>query len=373
MEKINTTTFDLIVIDMIKFQAHDLSDTDVAEILEMGKKTIKQIFSRYNNSFEGLSAFEIRRRLTSFIDMLISEYKKLKLIPDYEKKKKNYDVVSNLLKRYDEYLAYSKNNINTGIEPSDPYVSILQSSVDYLEHINSPLALVNPSTSLVSDIFETVFKKVTGFLKMLNLGLFPDAFVSWRTLHESECVLKLLVDGDEKCRRDYLTHISYNNAYRNKDNFTQEELDIIFAQIKENMKEHGLKSKDMKKFIEYGWLYSHPKFDPNDACFKLNFRDGVEKLAELSKYSKIYEGASEIAHSSSAFFYVNDEFCKDLSLAMTYQSYVRIAELYLKYMKIYFVMHKEEKERSLFYLEDVKMVSDILKEKIGPIDGLDDE
>ena len=57
------------------------------------------------------------------------------------------------------------------------------------------------------------------------------------------------------------------------------------------MKEHNLKSKDMKKYIEYGYLFGVPNITLNED-FKLNFRDGVERVAGLSQYSKMYETAS---------------------------------------------------------------------------------
>ena len=56
----------------------------------------------------------------------------------------------------------------------------------------------------------------------------------------------------------------------------------IFNSMKEEMKKYDLKSKDIKKFIEYGWLYSVPSLKdyPN---FKLNFRDS----GSISLFKKI--------------------------------------------------------------------------------------
>ena len=46
----------------------------------------------------------------------------------------------------------------------------------------------------------------------------------------------------------------YNNAFRDEfeDKVAQQ---AIIDDLKVHMKEHDLKSKDMKKYIEYGWLY----------------------------------------------------------------------------------------------------------------------
>jgi AraC-like DNA-binding protein len=255
----------------------------------------------------------------------------------------------------------------------DPVVSTLRAAEHYLEVINRPLAHTNPSVSLINDLFETIFRKIAGFTKMLTLGLYPDAFVSWRTLHESECIVALLINGGDKVRYSYVKHIAYNNAYRNQSYFSKEQLDQAFEVIKGEMKAHDLKSKDMKKFIEYGWLYDHPLYDPRDLTFKLNFRDGIERLAHLSQYSKIYEGASEIAHSSSAFFYVNDAFCKDLSLAMVYQSFLRIGDNYLTFMKDYFATHEEEKKKALAWIADCRTISGYLDKKVGNIEVMESD
>lgn len=273
----------------------------------------------------------------------------------------------------DEKTAFLLPVPNEAMKHYHPSVMVLRACVRFFEKINAPLAKTNPSVSLINDIFETVFRKTAGFCQMLVLGLFPDAFVAWRTLHESECIVQLLVEGGEGIRQAYLKHIAYNNFYRNQAQFTKEELDQAFLEMKTEMKGHGLKSKDMKKFIEYGWLYASPVFDPSDVHFKLNFRDGVEKLSGLQKYSAIYEGASEIAHSSSAFFYVNDAFCRDLSLCMVYETFQRIVGLYLDYMKVYFAMHPEKRAEALLFVEDVSKMSATLMEKVGNLGELYDD
>ena len=63
------------------------------------------------------------------------------------------------------------------------------------------------------------------------------------------------------------------------------------------MKELELKSKDTKKYIEYGWLTNVKNVLEEYPEFKLNFRKGVELIAGLSSYSSLYELSSEIAHS----------------------------------------------------------------------------
>ena len=224
----------------------------------------------------------------------------------------------------------------------DPVISTIRSMEVFLYKINKPLAKKKPNLTLIMDICDTIFKKIAGFCKMMNFGLYTDAFVSWRTLHESECILALLVNGGENIRQAYVEHIAYNNQLRNQENYTKEELDMRFEKMKEVMKSHGLKSKDMKKFIEYGWIYNHPDFDSNDKSLKLNFRDGVERLAKLRRYSSIYEASSEITHSSSTFFYADDNECKQLALGLTYESFRRIVLVYHQFLLTYFLIHKND-------------------------------
>lgn len=356
----------LKLISLVSDRIKDLVDKD-------DEQEVKQIFlysydllikhpefSKIENNTESLWV------MSYFLEAVIGQWHYYELIDNKQGSQSEKLIAERAIDRF--FLFYknqTENLSNDNLPFYDARVSTISIAEKYLENINHPLSHINPTFSLVNDIFETIFRKVAGFANMLPLGLYSEAFVSWRTLHESECIVKLLITGGDATRYAYIKHITYNNAYRNQSSFTTEELDDIFIKIKMSMKEHNLKSKDMKKFIEYGWLYEHPKYDPNDVSFKLNFRDGIEKLADLSAYSKIYEGASEIAHSSSAFFYANNTFCRDLSLAMVYRSFIRIAELYLTFMDKYFRLHPSEASKVKEYLEDTKMMSQYLDRVIN--------
>ena len=367
--------FEAMVSQLLKTYSGNYSDEDISTIVEVFKRSFDSVFKSDDDQRENFTVNDVRSAVYLF-EQVLCAWSFAKIAKDEEGKELGIDELTKRAVRGFTSLA-SQNTQQPGlpgaIKNYDPLVSVLRLSEKYFENINRPLSHTNPAVSLINDIFETIFRKIAGFCQMLTLGLYSDAYVSWRTLHEAECIVKLLVDGGEEIRHSYVTHIAYNNAYRNKDQFSQEDLDEVFAEIKGEMKEHGLKSKDMKKFIEYGWLYKHPDYDPNDPLLKLNFRDGVEKLAGLRRYSKIYEGASEIAHSSSAFFYVNDAFCKDLSLTMCYQTYLRIGELYMKYMSSYFKLHPEEEKKALAQLEDCKIISAHLDKQMGPLEDLEED
>jgi hypothetical protein len=355
-----------------------LSKNDQDLVIRIFKSALKNLLDVYKKQkdFDKFNNQEVLYLFSELLDYSLGELQCFNLLhPNQAITSEAEDILAQrasdkfLLLRNADTSPVNDNNMDY----YDPRISTLRALEFYLESINRPLAHTNPTVSLINDIFETIFRKIAGYCKMMTLGLYPDGFVSWRTLHESECIVSLLISGGDQVRYSYIKHIAYNNALRNQSFFSKEELDKTFEQLKNEMRDHNLKSKDMKKFIEYGWLYDHPKYDPNDVLFKLNFRDGVEKLSGLSEYSKIYEGASEIAHSSSAFFYVNDASCKDISLSIVYQSAIRISELYLTYMKDYFEHNQEKKKKALLFLSDAKTISKYLDAQVSNIEVSNDD
>ena len=101
----------------------------------------------------------------------------------------------------------------------------------------------------------------------------------------------------------------------------------MFVEIKDNMKAIDLKSKDMKRYIEYGWLLGVPDVMKIEN-FKFNFRDGVEKVAGLSQYSKVYEMSSEVTHSSPVLIYSKKNYFFYMSLLNLYESFFRIEKIF---------------------------------------------
>ena len=157
-------------------------------------------------------------------------------------------------------------------------------------------------------------------------GFETEAFSTWRTLHETECILTLINKHGDKVTQAYLKHMRYALAYRGAIP-SKEETDAEFVKIKEEMRALDLKSKDMKKFIEYGWLSSIDNYN-EDPMFKFNFRDGVERLAGLTSYSKVYEMASEIAHSSPLLIYSRPQYYYRLTVIELYESFFRLEKIF---------------------------------------------
>lgn len=184
----------------------------------------------------------------------------------------------------------------------------------------------NPSETLIVDIMNKGFSMGKCIINLLTEGFETEAFSTWRTLHENECILTILVKYGQPVIERYLIHMQYGVAFRGGLG-SKEETDNMFIKIKEGMHEAGLKSKDMKRFIEYGWLLAIPNVSEMPD-FKLNFRDGVERVADLRQYSKTYEMSSEIAHSSPLLIYSRKNYFYLITILNLYESFFRLEKIF---------------------------------------------
>lgn len=241
-----------------------------------------------------------------------------------------------------------------------PPISSLELYVNLMLNIVNKGQIKDKNNALLIDFLNKTLSIARCILNQLCDGYETEAFALWRTLHECECVLILLDKYKETLLPTYVKHMQYGMVFRQGES-DNELNNKIFAQLKEDMKKHDLKSKDMKKFIEYGWLLSIPDVDIIEN-FKLNFRDGVETLAGLHAYSDIYMTSSEILHGSPLLIYSNKTYFHLLTILNLYESFFRIErvfeslffpkitneakEQYLQMKKLYFSqllsIHKRE-------------------------------
>jgi hypothetical protein len=127
--------------------------------------------------------------------------------------------------------------------------------------------------------------------------------------------------------------------------------------MKDEMKQYDLKSKDIKKYIEYGWLYAIPEVK-KDPAFKLNFRDGLEKVAGLSIYNSRYEMSSEIIHSTPMLIYSNRDYFYYITLLSLYESFFRLEKIFVSlFSKVVSSeqMKRYEAMRSVYYSQLVNI------------------
>lgn len=209
-----------------------------------------------------------------------------------------------------------------------PPISSLDTFLNFMINMLNKRDKNSPSNTLVSDLLNKSLSIARCILELLVNGFETEAMALWRTLHECECILKLLNENGQETIDAYIKHMNYSIAYRNGLG-TKDETDKIFEQIKNEMKSYDLKSKDIKKYIEYGWLYSTKEYkEHND--IKLNFRNGLETLAGLQGYSKLYEQTSEIVHSTPMLIYSSRIYYYLTALINTYESFFRVEIVFKK-------------------------------------------
>mgnify|MGYP003327372280 CR=1 FL=1 len=208
-----------------------------------------------------------------------------------------------------------------------PPMSSLNLYINFMLNFVQNYKQNDPKINLVADLLNKSLSITKCILKLLMDGYETEAFASWRTLHECECTLILLDKYPSKAIPAYLKHMRYGLAFKNVLP-EKEEIDKIFVQIKEEMKVLDLKSKDIKKYIEYGWLTSIADFK-NDTYLKFNFRDGLEALAGLHDYSSRYMESSEILHSTPLLIYSNKQYFYFITLLSTYESFFRLEKVFV--------------------------------------------
>lgn len=228
----------------------------------------------------------------------------------------------------DKYFTNERLAFKTGSLASrySPLMSTLDLYLNFILGMLSRYSRNDPERTLIIDIMAKGFSVAKCVAELLEGGYETEAFSAWRTLHENECILHILIRYGEPVVKAYLRHIQYGIAFR-MGLGSKEATDEIFVEIKEKMHAVGLKSKDTKRFIEYGWLLGVPDA-MNIPGFKFNFRDGVENVANLSRYSKVYEMSSEVTHSSPVLIYSKKNYFFYLTLLSLYESFFRLEKIF---------------------------------------------
>lgn len=246
-----------------------------------------------------------------------------------EELKKNDDyerlLVSVALDKYytNEHLAYKSGSFASRFVPE---ISTINLYLNFILGMLSRYKQGDPKETLVVDILNKGFSMAKCIVDLLTNGFETEAFSTWRTLHENECILQVIVKYGQPVIDRYLSHLRYAMAFRGALG-SKEETDQTFEEIKAGMKAVDLKSKDMKRYIEYGWLLGIPNVMQMEG-FKFNFRDGVERAAGLRDYAKVYEMSSEIAHSSPLLIYSRKNYFYLITMLNLYESFFRLEKIF---------------------------------------------
>ena len=209
-----------------------------------------------------------------------------------------------------------------------PPISTLNLYLNFMINILNNYQQNEPDKTLIRDLLARSTSIARCILSLLVDGYVTEAYATWRTLHECECTLVLLEKYGEPLIARYLRHMQYGIAYKNMIN-DKEKTDAIFVEIKEGMASHGLKSKDMKKYIEYGWLYGIKEFS-EDPTYKLNFKDGLERISGVDGYGEAYNLSSEIVHATPMLIYPNKDYFYYLTLLSLYEAFFRLESSFVK-------------------------------------------
>ncbi len=248
--------------------------------------------------------------------------------------------------KYEEPYFYSA--YSTQISTLNVYLNFIAHKLNQLvsrQKDNVYLELLSQGFSLCRTVIE-----------LLTSGFAKEALSTWRSLHEVEATLSLIID--QQLLKAYQRHILYNAAFYRL--IPQEKCDEIFLEIKGKMNKLNLKSKDTRRYIEYGWIAAHPAFDPT--IHKFNFRDGVQRLAGFIEARDIYQKASEASHGSPLLLFIDQKAFFHLTLKELYSSFLTIeaqfAAVYGQMSdKIEFGYYEEVRR---LYLKDIHFVNERL-------------
>ena len=242
------------------------------------------------------------------------------------------------------------------VNKESPSISTMELYLNFIMNRLEVIKRNNEQKDILADMMSKAFLMFKSVNYLLINGSETEAFATWRTIHELECVIKVIFDN-QYIIPIYLQHMVYNNAFRDEFEDKVAQQAII----------DDLKSKDMKKYIEYGWLYAVKDIEKKEG-FKLNFRNGLELAASLDSYSQDYEMSSEVAHSSPLLIYSNKIFFKNVTILRSYESFLRLEEIFYSYLKSYKNIDSSsyEKMRNRY----LGMVKNVLNSEISSLKNL---
>jgi len=233
-----------------------------------------------------------------------------------------------------------------------PPASTIDVYINFMHKVVNSYTKNDPKNTLIADLLNKSLSICRCILNLLINGYETEAFSTWRTLHECECILILLERYGNKAIDAYLRHMNYGILFNKEEAKIDERKTMAYNEIKADMAKLNLKAKDFKKYIEYGWLYSIDEFRVSENKFKLNFRDGLQKLSGLTNYVERYELSSEIIHSTPLLIYSRKEYFYYLALISLYESFFRLEAVFVSLLsrRVSPDMMKQYKEmRNLYY------------------------
>ena len=182
----------------------------------------------------------------------------------------------------------------------------------------------------INNLFKKSMVTIKSVIHLLAAGNSCDAVILWRHLHELECVLIVLCTKGEGLFFRYIKHMEYFDMEGNPH---AEELQ---QRLSEECKAFGVKERNA--FINYGWLEYVDGFREGFGKeYRLNFKDGLQKIAGQSARHAAYASASKILHPSAWVVTIRDDKFYKFTVFELFRSLVNI----VTQIKGYAVQYRE--------------------------------
>ncbi len=180
----------------------------------------------------------------------------------------------------------------------------------------------------INNLFKKAMVTIKGVINLLAEGNSCDAVILWRHLHELECVLIVLNTKGEDLFFNYVKHMEYFNMENNPD------AEALQMRLAEECKTYGVKERNA--FINYGWLVHVEGFREGFGKeYRLNFKEGLQKIAGQSERHAAYASASKILHPSAWVVTVRDDKFYKFTLFELFRSLANIVMLIKEYAARY--------------------------------------
>ena len=127
---------------------------------------------------------------------------------------------------------------------------------------------------------------------------------------------------------DYVRHMEYFDLENNPN------AEALQARLSEECKAYGVKERNA--FINYGWLlYVNGFREGLGKEYRLNFKEGLQKIAGQSGRHAAYASASKILHPSAWVVAIRDDKFYKFTVFELYRSLVNIIGEIKKYLRKY--------------------------------------
>lgn len=169
----------------------------------------------------------------------------------------------------------------------------------------------------INNLFKKSMVTIKSVINLLAAGNSCDAVILWRHLHELECVLIVLCTKGDGLFFQYIKHMEYFDMEGNP---RAEELQ---QRLSEECKAFGVKERNA--FVNYGWLEYVDGFREGFGKeYRLNFKDGLQKIAGQSARHAAYASASKILHPSAWVVTIRDDKFYKFTVFELFRSLVNI-------------------------------------------------